>query len=144
MMDLVGTLAGELGIAPTHVAGALKLLEQDNTIPFIARYRKEQTGSMDEVVLRSLRDRSQYLTELEQRRHTVLESIEAQGKLTPDLRAQIDAAVSKQVLEDLYLPYRPKRRTRATIAREKGLEPLAQALFIERLPDAEADAEGAR
>ena len=144
MMDLVGTLAGELGIAPTHVAGALKLLEQDNTIPFIARYRKEQTGSMDEVVLRSLRDRSQYLTELEQRRHTVLESIEAQGKLTPDLRVQIDAAVSKQVLEDLYLPYRPKRRTRATIAREKGLEPLAQALFIERLPDAEADAEGAR
>jgi uncharacterized protein len=140
MIDLVGTLAGELGVAPAQVAGALRLLEQENTIPFIARYRKEQTGSMDEVVLRDLRDRSQYLGELEERRRSVLESIETQGKLSPELRAQIEAVSTKQALEDLYLPFRPKRRTRATIAREKGLEPLAHALFLERLPDAEADA----
>jgi len=140
MTDLIATLSGELNLQAGHVASALRLLDDANTIPFIARYRKEQTGSMDEVVLRTLRDRSQYLAELEERRGTILESIEAQGKLTPELRTAVLAATTKQVLEDLYLPYRPKRRTRATIAREKGLEPVARALFLERLADAQADA----
>ena len=140
MMDLVGTLAGELSLPPGHVGNALKLLADANTVPFVARYRKEQTGSMDEVVLLKLRDRFQYLSELEERRRTVLETIEGQGRLTPELRARIDACDTKQGLEDLYLPFRPKRRTRATVAREKGLEPLALALFRERLDDTAADA----
>jgi len=140
MIDLVARLAGELSLPPPLVGNALRLLEEANTIPFIARYRKEQTGSMDEVVLTDLRDRATYLRELEERRATVLAGIEAQGQLVPELRARIEAAQTKQELEDLYLPYRPKRRTRATMAREKGLEPLARTLFVERAPDAVADA----
>lgn len=139
-LALAAVLTAEFQLPPQHVANVLKLLAEDNTIPFIARYRKEQTGSLDEVVLRDLRDRALYLTELEERRAAVLASIEEQGKLTDELKARILAADTKQTLEDLYLPYRPKRRTRAQIAREKGLEPLAHALFIDKVPDAEADA----
>lgn len=137
---LVDVLAREIQLPRTQVGNALRLLDDDNTVPFIARYRKEVTGSMDEVVLRQLRDRAAYLRELEERRATVLESIESQGKLDEPLKARILAAATKQVLEDLYLPYKPKRRTRAMIAREKGLEPLATSIFLGRLPDGEADA----
>ncbi len=127
--DLISTIARELSLAPQQVAGALALFDEGNTLPFIARYRKEATGGLDEVALREVRDRAQYLRELAERRATILASIEEQGKLTPELRAQIEAAPTKQALEDLYLPYKPKRRTRATIARERGLEPLAELLW---------------
>ncbi len=136
---IVRTVARELGLSPGQVDPALALFEEGNTLPFIARYRKEATGGMDEVQLRDARDRAAYLTELESRRSTILESIEEQGKLDDALRARIEAAATKQELEDLYLPYKPKRRTRATIAREKGLEPLADALWAGELDDAAAE-----
>ena len=98
-------------------------------MPFIARYRKEVTGNLDEVQIRDIQEKLEYFRELEDRRETVLASIEEQGKLTPELKAQIEAALEKTELEDLYLPYKPKRRTKASIAREKGLEPLAQFLW---------------
>ena len=139
MLDMVATLASEFNWDPRFIKNTLLLLEDDNTIPFIARYRKEQTGSLDEVQLRDLRDRAQYLKELEERRQVVLESVESQGKLTEELKKAILNASTKQTLEDIYLPYRPKRRTRATIAREKGLEPLARALLSEPVEDAAAD-----
>ena len=127
--QLVSTIALELSLAPRHVAGALALFDDGNTLPFIARYRKEATGGLDEVQLRDVRDRAQYLRELEERRAAILKSIEEQGKLDPELAARIAAADTKQSLEDLYLPYKPKRRTRAIIARERGLEPLAELLW---------------
>src|SRR5690606_31853809 len=105
------------------------LFDEGNTLPFIARYRKEATGGLDEVQLRDVRDRAQYLRELEERRAAVIKSIDEQGKLDPELKARIEAADTKQVLEDLYLPFKPRRRTRATIARERGLEPLAELLW---------------
>jgi uncharacterized protein len=140
MIDLVPLLAREFAAPPPLIGNVLRLLDEGNTIPFIARYRKELTGSLDEVALQALRERARYLRELEERRETVLASIAGQGRLTDALRAQIAAAATKQVLEDLYLPYRPRRRTRASLAREQGLGPLAQALLVERLPDARADA----
>src|SRR5690606_30103971 len=115
----------------------LRLLDEGNTIPFIARYRKEATGELDEVQIRDIRDRVEYLVELDDRRATVLASIEEQGKLTPELRAGIEAAATKGELEDLYRPYKPKRRTRATMAVERGLEPLADQLWSGSLNDAE-------
>ena len=123
--DLNSVIANELGLAPRQVEGALALFDEGNTLPFIARYRKEATGGLDELQLRDVRDRAQYLRELGERRAAILKSIEEQGKLDSDLAARINAATTKQALEDLYLPYKPKRRTRAMIAREKGLEPLA-------------------
>ncbi|MGK7911434.1 MAG: Tex family protein [Synechococcus sp.] len=128
MNELISILSGELSLRPKQVTEALALLEDGATVPFIARYRKERTGEMDETQLRSLQDRYTYLRELADRKVKILEAIAAQGKLTGALKAQIEACTQKTELEDLYLPYKPRRRTRATIAREKGLEPLANKL----------------
>jgi uncharacterized protein len=127
--QLIATIAAELTLAPQQVAGALALFDEGNTLPFIARYRKEATGGLDEIQLRDVRDRAQYLRELGDRRVAILKSIEEQGKLDDALKARIEAADTKQALEDLYLPFKPKRRTRAMIARERGLEPLAELLW---------------
>jgi protein Tex len=122
-------LATELSAKPQQVAAAVALLDEGATVPFIARYRKEATGGLDDIQLRLLEERLRYLRELEERRAAILESIESQGKLTDELKTRISAAEDKTTLEDLYLPYKPKRRTKAMIAREAGLEPLADALL---------------
>jgi uncharacterized protein len=127
--SLTSTIARELSLSTQQVTGALALFDEGNTLPFIARYRKEATGGLDEVQLRDVRDRAQYLREMEERRAAILKSIDEQGKLEPELKARIEAADTKQALEDLYLPFKPKRRTRAMIARERGLEPLAELLW---------------
>lgn len=139
-LKIVQRIATELSVQPRQVAAAVQLLDEGSTVPFIARYRKEVTGNLDDTQLRQLEERLLYLRELEDRRATILSSIDEQGKLTDELRAAIDAADSKQVLEDLYLPHKPKRRTRAQIAREAGLEPLAQALLANPLLDPQAEA----
>ncbi|OXI24996.1 Tex family protein [Burkholderia sp. AU15512] len=139
-LKIVQRIATELSVQPRQVAAAVQLLDEGSTVPFIARYRKEVTGNLDDTQLRQLEERLLYLRELEDRRASILSSIDEQGKLTDELRAAIDAADSKQVLEDLYLPYKPKRRTRAQIAREAGLEPLAQALLANPLLDPQAEA----
>jgi protein Tex len=133
-------IATELGVGAGQVAAAVELLGEGATVPFIARYRKERTGGLDDTQLRKLEERLGYLRELEDRRATVLKSIEEQGKLTPELARAIGDADTKVALEDLYAPYRPKRRTKAQIAREAGLEPLADALLANPAlgPDAEA------
>src|SRR5262245_46762204 len=133
-------IATELGVGVAQVAAAVELLGEGATVPFIARYRKEKTGGLDDTQLRKLDERLGYLRELEDRRATVLKSIEEQGKLTSELANAINAAETKVELEDLYAPYRPKRRTKAQIAREAGLEPLADALLKDPslLPEAEA------
>lgn len=128
-MDLIKVLSKELKLQERYTANAVALLDEGNTIPFIARYRKEMTGAMDEEVLRNLLERLNYLRNLEKRREEVIHSIEEQEKMTPELLEGILQAETMTALEDLYRPYRPKRRTRATIAREKGLEPLAMLLF---------------
>src|SRR6266540_653513 len=124
-------IAGELGVRPGQVVAAIELLDGGATVPFIARYRKEMTGTLDDAQLRTLEDRLGYLRELEERRAAVIESIRGQDKLDPELEAQILAADSKARLEDLYLPFRPKRRTKAQVAREAGLEPLADRLLAD-------------
>jgi len=129
--DFTAQLVKELDLPAASIQATIRLLKEGNTIPFIARYRKEATGNLDEVQLRTLSERYQYLQEMEARRETILQSIESQGKLTAELKAKILSCTSKNTLEDLYLPYKPKRRTRAMIAREKGLEPLA-ALIVEQ------------
>ena len=126
---LIARLAQEVSATPQQVAAAVELLDGGSTVPFIARYRKEVTGHLDDTQLRLLEERLAYGRELDARRATVLASIEEQGKLTDALRASLEAATTKQVVEDLYLPFKPKRRTRAMIAREAGLEPLADALL---------------
>lgn len=126
MLNIAQVLTQELSLKPFQVQNALELLSEGATIPFIARYRKEKTGSLDELQLRTLFERFAYLTELETRKQAILEAIATQGKLTDELKSKIEACVQKTELEDLYLPYKPKRRTRATIAREKGLEPFAE------------------
>jgi uncharacterized protein len=133
-------IAAELSVKPQQVAAAIELLDGGATVPFIARYRKEVTGGLDDEQLRTLEERLVYLRELDERRATILASIEEQGKLTPELRASIEAADTKQRLEDLYLPYKPKRRTKAQIAREAGLDKLAGALLADRslVPEVEA------
>jgi uncharacterized protein len=135
-------LATELDVGQHQVAAAVALLDEGATVPFVARYRKEATGNLDDTHLRTIEERLLYLRELEARRAAILESIGEQGKLTDALRKSIDAAVTKQVLEDLYLPYKPKRRTRAQIAREAGLEPLADALFANPALDPQLEAAG--
>jgi protein Tex len=125
MLNIPQQLAQELSLRPSQIESALALFAEGATVPFIARYRKERTDSMDEIQLRNLLDRHTYLNELEDRKKTILDSIESQGKLDDALRLKITTCLQKTVLEDLYLPYRPRRRTRATIAREKGLENLA-------------------
>lgn len=157
---IINTIAGELGLGRTQVAATAILFDEGNTIPFVARYRKEMTGGLDEEQLRQVEARLGYLRRLAERKATILRSIEEQGKLTPELAADIEAAETLQAIEDLYLPYRPKRRTRATIARERGLEPLAQLLWEQddarpleilaadfvgdEVPDVEAALAGAR
>jgi len=127
-MDIIQTITDETKIESKQVQSVISLLDDGNTIPFIARYRKEKTNGLDEVQIRNIRDRYEYVTELEERKKVVLKSIEEQDKLTDELAAKISAITTKQALEDLYLPFKPKKRTRATIAREKGLEPLAELM----------------
>ncbi len=158
---IASRIAAELGVRENQVETAIRLFDEGATVPFVARYRKEATGGLDDVQLRKLDERLTYLRELEERRTAILASIEEQGKLTPQLRAAILAADTKTRLEDLYLPYKKKRRTKAQIARERGLEPLAHGLledptqdpsaraaaFVDaakEVPDAEAALDGAR
>ncbi len=138
--QIATTVARELSLTEQQVANTLTLFGEGNTLPFIARYRKEVTGGLDEVQLRDVRDRAQYLTELDDRRTAILRSIDEQGKLDDALRDTIDKAETKQALEDLYLPYKPKRRTRATIARERGLGDLAELLWARTTTDAAIEA----
>ena len=141
-IKIVQLIAKELNVGPQQVAAAVGLLDEGATVPFVARYRKEVTGNLDDTHLRTLEERLLYLRELEERRAAILGSISEQGKLTDPLRQAIEAAATKQVLEDLYLPYKPKRRTKAQIAREAGLEPLADALLAD--PTLDPLIEGAR
>ncbi|MDO4641456.1 MAG: Tex family protein [Neisseria sp.] len=158
-MNITQILATELAATPAQITAAVALLDDGATVPFIARYRKEATGGLDDSQLRTLAERLQYLRELQERKATVLRSIEEQGKLTPELQAAIEAADNKTALEDLYLPYKPKRRTKAQIARENGLQPLADLLLNtpsenpeqaavaylnEQVPDSKAALDGAR
>ena len=131
MQKIVGQLANEIKIRPEQVRAAVELIDGGATVPFIARYRKEATGGLDDIQLRELEARLAYLRELETRRTAVIKSIEEQGKLTPELRLALEAAATKQELEDLYLPFKPKRRTKGMIAIEAGLEPMAHQLFAE-------------
>ncbi|MFP3552661.1 Tex family protein [Paraburkholderia sp. SIMBA_049] len=139
-IKIVQRIATELTVQPRQVAAAVQLLDEGATVPFIARYRKEVTGNLDDTQLRTLEERLLYLRELEDRRAAIIASIDEQGKLTDELRAAIEGADSKQVLEDLYLPYKPKRRTRAQIGREAGLQPLADALLANPLLDPQTEA----
>ena len=141
-MDIIKKLAEELQIRPGQAQAAVKLIDEGNTIPFISRYRKEATGALNDEVLRNLYERLNYLRNLEEKKEQVLSSIEEQGKLTGELKKQILAADTLVAVDDLYRPYRPKRRTRATIAKEKGLEPLANLLSLQQLDhSAEEEAE---
>ncbi len=139
-LKIVPLLAQELAVGAHQIAAAVALLDEGATVPFIARYRKEATGNLDDTQLRTLEDRLLYVRELEGRRAVVLASIAEQGKLTDELRASIEAATTKQAVEDLYLPFKPKRRTRAQIAREAGLEPLADSLLADPMLDPEQEA----
>lgn len=132
-MDINQRITEELGVKRWQVDAAIKLIDEGNTIPFIARYRKEATGTLDDEQLRRLHERLQYLRGLEEKKEQVLSSIEEQGKLTEELKKQILEAETMVVVEDLYRPYRPKRRTRATIAKEKGLEGLAALITLQNL-----------
>ena len=131
-MDVIQRIAEELSVNGKQVSAAVALLDEGATVPFIARYRKEVTGGLDDTQLRQLEERLSYLRELNERRKTILDSIRAQDKLTPELEKAVNEADTKTLLEDLYLPYKPKRRTKAQIAREAGLEPLADALLTDR------------
>ena len=139
---IIKRIAAELAVRGNQVAAAVDLLDGGATVPFIARYRKEATGTLDDAQLRTLEERLRYLRELEERRAAILASVGEQGKLTDELRGQLNAADTKSRLEDLYLPYKPKRRTKAQIARENGLEPLAGLLLSEPATDPRAAAEG--
>jgi protein Tex len=156
---LAPLIAAEINARPEQAAAAIGLLDEGSTVPFIARYRKEVTGGLDDTQLRLLSERLAYLRELEARRSTILESIRSQGKLTPELEGKIASVLTKAELEDIYLPYKPKRRTRAEIARERGLGPLAEAILADRklvpaelaqsyitadVPDVKTALEGAR
>lgn len=158
-MNINQIIAAELAVKEQQIHAAIQLLDDGATVPFIARYRKEVTGGLDDTQLRLLSERLHYLRELEERKNTVLKSIEEQGKLTPELQAAIDACDNKTALEDLYLPYKPKRRTKAQIARENGLQDLADLLFRqpetnpetaaqdflnENIPDTKTALDGAR
>ncbi|MDQ5903134.1 MAG: protein Tex, partial [Pseudomonadota bacterium] len=133
-------IATELGVRPSQVIATVQLLDEGATVPFIARYRKEVTDNLDDTQLRTLEERLTYLREMEDRRGAILASIEEQGKMTPELQAEILHAETKQRLEDLYLPYKQKRRTKAQIAREAGIAPLAEALLNDPtlVPETEA------
>ena len=139
-MDFVNRLAGEFKLRPQQVQAAVELLDAGNTIPFIARYRKEATGSLDDQVLREMAERLEYLRNLEKRREEIASSLEEQGVMTDELKAQLAKAVTLSELEDIYRPYRPKRRTRATVAKERGLEPLALWLMLQQAGDPAVEA----
>ena len=142
-MDIIQVITQELKVEKWQVEAAVKLIDEGNTIPFISRYRKEATGSLNDEQLRTLYERLSYLRNLEDKKNQVLKSIEDQGKLTAELKKQILDAQTLVVVEDLYRPYRPKRRTRATIAKEKGLEPLADIILqqmTEKTVEEEAEA----
>ena len=140
MLDIAQRIATELNVRPQQVNAAVALLDEGATVPFISRYRKEVTGGLTDTDLRNLEERLGYLRELEDRRGAILKSIADQGKLTPELENQIRNVENKTELEDLYLPYKPKRRTKGQIAREAGLEPLARALHAEPALDPQAEA----
>ncbi len=142
MQSIVEILAQELGQKQQYIENVVNLIDEGNTIPFIARYRKEMHGAMDDTTLRNLETRLTYLRNLQQRRDEVKKSIENQGKLTEELSAAIDNASTMTEVEDLYRPYKQKRRTRGSIAREKGLDPLAQAIFAQDGQDIEKLAQG--
>ncbi len=131
VFDPLPVLVAELKLPPAGIAAVMKLMAEGATVPFIARYRKEATGNLDEVQIRTIGERFQYLTELEARRSSVIGEIEKQGKLTPALLEKLRTATTKSELEDLYLPFKPKRRTRAVIALERGLGPLAETLWAQ-------------
>ena len=133
-------ISGEIAVPLKSLVSTISLLDEGATVPFIARYRKEVTGNLDEVQIRAAQEKLEYFRELEDRRETILHSIEEQGKLTPELKARIEAALEKNELEDLYLPYKPKRRTKAMIAREQGLEPLATYLWEQKRGEGGVDA----
>ena len=130
-MDIILKLKEELNVEKWQVEAAVKLIDEGNTIPFISRYRKEITGSLNDEVLRNLHERLTYLRNLEEKKEQVLGSIEEQGKLTEELKEKILAAETLVVVEDLYRPYRPKRKTKASVAKEKGLEPLSQFILAQ-------------
>ncbi|MFZ6665471.1 Tex family protein [Peijinzhouia sedimentorum] len=139
---MIDKIAFELGIRPNQVKATVDLLDEDATVPFISRYRKERTGDLDEVQIMNVRDRITQLRELDKRREAILKSIEDQGKMTDELKSRIDLAETMSELEDIYLPYKPRRRTKATIAREAGLEPLAELIF-DQSPEVDPQAEAA-
>ncbi|MGL5470759.1 MAG: Tex-like N-terminal domain-containing protein, partial [Shewanella sp.] len=138
MQTIAQIIAQELNVREHQVTATIDLLDNGATVPFVARYRKEATGGLDDTQLRTLHSRLGYLRELNDRRQVILSSIQAQGKLTPELQREIDGADSKTRLEDLYLPFKPKRRTKGQIAIEAGLEPLVEALLADRKADIEA------
>ena len=141
-MEHISIIAAELGLKDAQIQSTADLLDQGGTVPFIARYRKEITGSLDEMAITAIRDRLHQLEELDTRKASVLKSLEENGHLTETLKEKVLAAKTLAALEDLYLPFRPKRRTKATIAREKGLEPLALALLKQENRDPEKMAAG--
>ena len=126
-MDILAALTAEFHLRPQQVENTVKLIDDGNTIPFIARYRKEMTGSLDDQVLRELDERLKYLRGLDEQREKVRAAIEEQGAMTPELASALDAAATMTEIDDIYRPYRPKRRTRASVAKERGLQPLADA-----------------
>ena len=130
-MDIAKKIAEELSIKPSQAEAVIKLIDDGNTIPFIARYRKEQHGSLNDEVLRNLDERLKYLRNLEERKEACIAAIEEQGKLTEELRVKIEEAETLVAVEDLYRPYKQKKRTRAIIAKEKGLEPLANIIILQ-------------
>src|SRR5688572_7213754 len=140
----IAKVANELNLSIARVAAVARMLGEGATVPFIARYRKEATGSLDEVEIAAIRDRAGQLVELENRRGAILKSLEERNLITPELRGKIAAAESLTILEDLFAPYRPKRRTRATIARERGLEPLADWLMANQSAPVDPQVEGAK
>lgn len=140
MKSINQKIAEELSIAEKQVTATLSLLDEGATVPFISRYRKELTGTLDEVQVAAIRDRAQQLRDLDKRREAILKSLTDMGKLTPELEKQINEAETMVLLEDIYLPYRPKRKTRATTAREKGLQPLADLLMEQKRIDPETEA----
>ena len=136
---ILEAISRDLDIAIRSLVSTIELLDEGGTVPFIARYRKEATGNLDEVQIRAIQEKAEYFRELETRKKTVLKTIEELGKLTPELRAKIEASLDKNEVEDLYLPYKPKRRTKAQMAREKGLEPLADYLWNQERRDLPLD-----
>ena len=138
--NIITIISEELNLSIKQVAATIRLLDDGATIPFISRYRKEATGSLDEVAIRNIQLRNQELQDLIKRKEYILETIEAQGKLTLELKERINTTLDAAVLEDMYLPYKPKRRTRAAIARERGLEPLAKIIMAQTSSDIERQA----